>query len=375
MMKTAKIIILIVVMFPLIALGDIWVHGDSVGVNMKGYGELEVWGPVIPGDSTKQIDRITLLVGQNLNSVFDYYEDADNDISQMLIAEPTLSDMEGFASINNYYSDLPPDIHAAISPYAWTDEEYLIIKVIVTNIGAEAFDARIGLDIISQIAGDYDGVHTWLPESNIIDMSREGENHLGLKFLSHPMTSLSQFVWFSGYSAAGQDGALWSWMTARNIDTVAVCTNPDDGVVSIPSSAAIHMEPDVGIPFFYCIARGQTEAAMVENIAAAESAYTTIFTVGVDDFPAMPETSTLSQNYPNPFNPSTEINFKLVTSGEISLDVFNIGGEQVLNLQKGWMESGNHSVSFTNANLPSGLYIYRLTAGSTQLQKKMTLLK
>ncbi len=375
MMKTAKIIILIVVMFPLIALGDIWVHGDSVGVNMKGYGELEVWGPVIPGDSTKQIDRITLLVGQNLNSVFDYYEDADNDISQMLIAEPSLSDMEGFASINNYYSDLPPDIHAAISPYAWTDEEYLIIKVIVTNIGAEAFDARIGLDIISQIAGDYDGVHTWLPESNIIDMSREGENHLGLKFLSHPMTSLSQFVWFSGYSAAGQDGALWSWMTARNIDTVAVCTNPDDGVVSIPSSAAIHMEPDVGIPFFYCIARGQTEAAMVENIAAAESAYTTIFTVGVDDFPAMPETSTLSQNYPNPFNPSTEINFKLVTSGEISLDVFNIGGEQVLNLQKGWMESGNHSVSFTNANLPSGLYIYRLTAGSTQLQKKMTLLK
>ena len=375
MMKTAKIIILIVVMFPLIALGDIWVHGDSVGVNMKGYGELEVWGPVIPGDSTKQIDRITLLVGQNLNSVFDYYEDADNDISQMLIAEPTLSDMEGFASINNYYSDLPPDIHAAISPYAWTDEEYLIIKVIVTNIGAEAFDARIGLDIISQIAGDYDGVHTWLPESNIIDMSREGENHLGLKFLSHPMTSLSQFVWFSGYSAAGQDGALWSWMTARNIDTVAVCTNPDDGVVSIPSSAAIHMEPDVGIPFFYGIARGQTEAAMVENIAAAESAYTTIFTVGVDDFPAMPETSTLSQNYPNPFNPSTEINFKLVTAGEISLDVFNIGGEQVLNLQKGWMESGNHSVSFTNANLPSGLYIYRLTAGSTQLQKKMTLLK
>ena len=375
MMKTAKIIILIVVMFPLIALGDIWVHGDSVGVNMKGYGELEVWGPVIPGDSTKQIDRITLLVGQNLNSVFDYYEDADNDISQMLIAEPSLSDMEGFASINNYYSDLPPDIHAAISPYAWTDEEYLIIKVIVTNIGAEAFDSRIGLDIISQIAGDYDGVHTWLPESNIIDMSREGENHLGLKFLSHPMTSLSQFVWFSGYSAAGQDGALWSWMTARNIDTVAVCTNPDDGVVSIPSSAAIHMEPDVGIPFFYCIARGQTEAAMVENIAAAESAYTTIFTVGIDDFPAMPETSTLSQNYPNPFNPSTEINFKLVTAGEISLDVFNIGGEQVLNLQKGWMESGNHSVSFTNANLPSGLYIYRLTAGSTQLQKKMTLLK
>ncbi|NQV42476.1 MAG: T9SS type A sorting domain-containing protein [Candidatus Marinimicrobia bacterium] len=375
MIKIARSVMMILTLIPMLVLGDIWVHGDSVGVNMKGYGELEVWGPVIPGDSTKQIDRITLLVGTSLSSVFDYNEDADNDISQMLIAEPSLSDMEGFASINNYYSDLPPDIHAAISPYAWTDEEYLIIKVIVTNIGAEAFDARIGLDIISQIAGDYDGVHTWLPESNIIDMSREGENHLGLKFLSHPMTSLSQFVWFSGYSAAGQDGALWSWMTARDIDTVAVCTNPDDGVVSIPSSAVIRMDPDVGIPFFYCIARGQTEATMLENIAAAEIAYSTIFTVGVDEFSAVPETSTLSQNYPNPFNPSTEINFNLVTSGEMSLDVFNLRGEHVLNLQNGWMASGDYSVSFTNATLPSGLYIYRLTSGSTQLQKKMTLLK
>jgi len=375
MMKTATIIALILVVFPLMALGDVWVNGDSVGVNMKGYGELEVWGPVIPGDTTKQIDRITLLVGLDSNSVFDYYQDADDDISQMLVAEPSLSDMEGFASINNYYSDLPPDIHATISPYAWTDEEYLIVKVVITNISAEAFDASIGLDIISQIAGDYDGVHTWLPESNIIDMSREGENHIGLKFLSHNMTSLSQFIWFSGYSSTEGDEALWDWMTASEIDTVAICTNPDDGVVSIPGTVAIHMEPDVGIPFFYCIARGQTEAAMVANIAAAEVAYSTIFTVGVDDFPAVPETSTLSQNYPNPFNPSTEINFNLVTAGEMSLDVFNIRGEHVLNLQNGWMERGNHSVSFTNAELPSGLYIYRLTAGSTQLQKKMTLLK
>ncbi len=375
MMKIAKSITLIMALLPLLAWGDIWVNGDSVGVNMKGYGELEVWGPVTAGDTTKQVDRISLLVGLDSNSVFDYYEDADNDISQMIVAEPTLSDMEGFASINNYYSDLPPDIHATISPYAWTDKGYLIVKVVVTNFSSEAFDASIGLDIISQIAGDYDGVHTWLPESNIIDMSREGENHIGLKFLSHNMTSLSQFIWFSNYSAAGEDQALWNWMTASEIDTVATCTNPDDGVVSIPATEPIYMEPDVGIPFFYCIARGQTEAAMVENIDAAEVAYGTIFTVGVDNFPAVPEASTLSQNYPNPFNPTTEINFKLVTAGETSLDIFNLKGEQVLNLRKGWLASGHHSVSFQDAQLPSGVYIYRLTAGSTQLQKKMTLLK
>jgi len=374
-MKTAKKLALLLSLMPLLLMADIWVHGDSVGVNMKSYGELEVWGPVIPNDTTKQVDRISLLVGTTDGNVFDYYEDADIDIYQALVEEPALSDMEGFTSINNYYSDLPPDVHAAISPYAWTDAEYVIIKVVITNVGSAAFDARFGLDIISQIAGDYDGVHNWLPDSDIIDMTREGENHVGLKFLSHDMVSLSQFIWFSGYSSAGEDDALWAWMTATETDTTVVCDNPDDGVVSIPSTDLVHLEVDESVPFFYAITRGQTQEAMVANMVAAEAAYADIFTVSTDPVAELPMRTTLSQNYPNPFNPSTEIRYQLVEAGQVSLDIYDISGKHVMNLHTGFSAAGDHGITINTAGLSSGVYIYRLTTGNDVLQHKMTLLK
>ena len=373
MFKVMRIPVLI--LLPLLAFSYVWVSSDSVGVYMKNYGEIEVWGPVTPGDTVKQIDRISVLVGTDAPAVFDYYEDADVDVASMLIVEPALSDMEGFTSINNYYSFAPPDIHAAITVYAWDAAEYVIIKIAATNIGAESMDARIGLDVISQIEGEYDGVHTWLPETNIVDMSRAGENHIGLKFLSHTMTSLSQFVWFSNYSAAGEDAALWGWMSAAEIDTMAICTNPDDGLVSIPSADVGTIAPDESVDFFYCIARGQPEDAMVENVALAETAYSSIFTVGVDDVEITPETFTLSQNYPNPFNPTTQISFTLPVAGQTSIDIYTLRGEHVLNIQNDWMLQGSHSVNFSGAHMPSGIYIYRLTSGSVQIQKKMTLLK
>ncbi|NQV15352.1 T9SS type A sorting domain-containing protein [bacterium] len=362
-------------LLPLLALSQVWVNSDSIGVNMKNYGEIEIWGPMVPGDPVKQVDRITLLVGVDETAVFDYYEDADVDVASMLVAEPLLSDMEGFTSINNYYSFLPPDIHAGISAYAWNNAEYVIIKVAITNIGAAAIDARIGLDIISQIAGDYDGVHTWLPESNIIDMSREGENHIGMKFLSHTMTSLSQFVWFSGYSAAGQDAALWGWMNATEIDTIAICTNPDDGVVSIPSTPPVSINAEESIDFYYCVARGQTLLTMEANIAAAEAAYSSIFTVGVDQTDVQPKDYSLSQNFPNPFNPSTRINFTLPVAGYTSLKVFNLRGELVESMHDGWMAAGSYARTLDGLNLPSGIYVYSLTSAGNQLNKKMTLLR
>jgi len=375
-MKLASAIRLsLMVLMPIMVFSNAWVSNDSIGVYMKNYGELEIWGPVIPGDTTKQIDRITLLVGTDGPAVFDYYEDADVDVASMLVADPEFSDMEGFTSINNFYSFLPPDVHAAISIYTWNNTGYAIVSVVVTNIGDDPINARLGLDIISQIAGDYDGVHTWLPESNIVDMSREGENHIGLKFLSHEMTSLSQFIWFSGYSSAGTDADLWSWMNAEEIDTVAICTNPDDGVVSIPATDPIELAANESVELFYCVARGQSQADMVANVEAAETQYHSIFTVDVDEPAQTPFSFALAQNYPNPFNPSTQLSFSLPQAGHTTLNVFNLKGEFMLSLVEGQMAAGSHSVEFDASQLTSGLYIYTLSAGGEQISKKMTLLK
>ncbi len=83
----------------------------------------------------------------------------------------------------------------------------------------------------------------------------------------------------------------------------------------------------------------------------------------------------LSQNYPNPFNPSTNIVFSLSQSGFTKLEVYNLQGKKVATLVKAPLNAGAHSFTFDANALASGVYIYRLRAGSNVLTKKMLLIK
>jgi carboxypeptidase T len=86
-------------------------------------------------------------------------------------------------------------------------------------------------------------------------------------------------------------------------------------------------------------------------------------------------TYALNQNYPNPFNPVTVISFELPLTGNVSIKVYNSLGEEVTTLINGVIEAGRHKVEFNGAGLPSGLYLYKLTAGENQIVKKMMLIK
>ncbi len=83
---------------------------------------------------------------------------------------------------------------------------------------------------------------------------------------------------------------------------------------------------------------------------------------------------------PNPFNPSTTIHFDLPLAGRVTLQVFDIGGRNVGSaqgrpLRDVWMPAGSHEVTFDGSGLPSGVYLYRLTAGENTAVGKMVLLK
>lgn len=93
-----------------------------------------------------------------------------------------------------------------------------------------------------------------------------------------------------------------------------------------------------------------------------------------------PDKFALEANFPNPFNPTTEIRFRLPEASNVELKVFNTLGQEVITLAQGAYETGIHSVVWNARDkygnqVPSGLYIYRITAGNFVQERKMMLLK
>ena len=83
----------------------------------------------------------------------------------------------------------------------------------------------------------------------------------------------------------------------------------------------------------------------------------------------------LYQNYPNPFNPSTTIEYDLVSSGKVTLKIYNILGKEVRTLAEGNQQKGKHKIIFNARNLPSGVYFYQITTQSFSKVQKAVLLK
>ena len=89
----------------------------------------------------------------------------------------------------------------------------------------------------------------------------------------------------------------------------------------------------------------------------------------------MPRVFALDQNYPNPFNPSTTIEYSLPEAGQVRLEVFNAIGERVAMLVDSRQDAGTYRSSFDASVLPSGVYLYRLSAGANVSVKRMMLMK
>jgi len=97
---------------------------------------------------------------------------------------------------------------------------------------------------------------------------------------------------------------------------------------------------------------------------------------GVDTKTAdVPKIYALKQNYPNPFNPTTNIRFDLPKDSDVNLVVYDLMGREVAKLVNNRLNAGYYTINFNAANLPSGVYIYRLKAGDFVSTKKLMLLK
>jgi len=99
-----------------------------------------------------------------------------------------------------------------------------------------------------------------------------------------------------------------------------------------------------------------------------------------DENVSAPRSFALSQNHPNPFNAQTVIRFYIARAGQIRLDIFNINGERIRALTRGYFQEGHFSFNWNGKDdkgidAPSGVYVYRLTTEENIVAQRMILSK
>ena len=90
---------------------------------------------------------------------------------------------------------------------------------------------------------------------------------------------------------------------------------------------------------------------------------------------SVPFSFSLSQNYPNPFNPTTTIQYSIPKETGVSIKIYNILGQEIATLVNQRQTAGNYTATFDASRFASGVYFYRLSAGSFSQVRKMLLLK
>jgi len=88
-----------------------------------------------------------------------------------------------------------------------------------------------------------------------------------------------------------------------------------------------------------------------------------------------PKRFSLGKNYPNPFNPQTEIQFEIANATRIDLSVYNLLGNKVVILGKGFYQPGKYSVRFEASDFPAGIYYYQLKTPNQRLTRKCLFIK
>ncbi len=100
-----------------------------------------------------------------------------------------------------------------------------------------------------------------------------------------------------------------------------------------------------------------------------------LVSVGDDKVETLPTGYYLYQNFPNPFNPITTINYQIPELSFVTIKVYDVLGSEVATIVKEEKQEGGYELEFNGEELTSGVYFYRLKAGSFVETKKMVLMK
>jgi hypothetical protein len=164
-----------------------------------------------------------------------------------------------------------------------------------------------------------------------------------------------RWIGFDVATKTGKDTITWNW------NAYPYARNASDS----PRPRVIDFSATGDTAYVGCFWQDKASVQMFRRIATGVS----------DNESPIPVQYILLQNFPNPFNPSTTIRYGLPLRSLVTLMVYNNLGQEVATLVSESQEAGYHEVMFNGSHLSSGVYFYRLKAGTSEATRKFVLAK
>ncbi len=229
------------------------------------------------------------------------------------------------------------------------------------------FPLKIGIHNLNPWDPAHQGFIGIIDEVRVSDKAREAYE-FNLQLPPKNLTAIGSgrainLAWQNGGGAVG----LLTYKIYRGADSVNVALIDSTTLTSYSDSSVTS-----GTTYFYRVAA--LDSTGFEGAKSLATSGLIIF-VGVGENQNLPQEYTLEQNFPNPFNPSTAISFALPSKAYVILKVFDVIGREVATLVSEELSAGNHSQQWSAEGLQTGIYFYRLQAGTFTETKKLVLLR
>jgi len=247
-------------------------------------------------------------------------------------------------------------------PASSLDEANAVVVDRVGNVYVTGYSPGVGTDNdYTTIKYSSSGVQEWVSLYNGSTSSGDVATHIALDTVGNAYVTGRSNGLGTGddfatvkYNSAG----IQKWVIRYEFDST--------GVNDRPSGISVGESGDV----YVAGTSGMSNWSVWSIVKYAQAGF-----VSVGVLPGLPTHFTLAQNYPNPFNPTTTISFDIPYRTRAILVVYNLLGQHIATLVDEEREAGRYRVEWNAGSIASGVYLYRLEAGSFVQTMKLVLLK
>lgn len=368
---------------------DSWYPAGGEGFNFQSEGNSLWQASVLAGTGTGNVSSA-------LHTLW-YMPDQDFTVapsgSIRLLAPGLVAPQQTIAEFTDESSPTPIGLRITQESFLYNapNDEFVILRYIFGNrTGSTITGMRFGLMVdwasftIAMLSGGYNQTDSilWTARNTgtttdpVLDRFRGAARLEGA--LATALTERESAVMFLPERFTAHDG-----FTRREKDSLAVVgvrnvstyASARDILFQILTCGPINLAPGQKDTVAFVLMAGSSYSSLVTALGEARLKYAQIVTDVPPPVPGeLPDQFTLYQNYPNPFNPSTTISFDLPRESEYEIAIFNLLGQRVDDIT-GRSEAGRVSVNWQAGARGSGVYLYRVTAGSFIQSRKMVLLK